>query len=116
MQPSLEDYRFTVLIDHQSLKRMHSIVSPSGPLARWNIFLQEYDFEIKYYKGVLNRIADALARNLQPNLAETSSTTEVCVLNGKTECIEVERNPLEYPDYCIKNGHLYRHFWDINDY
>jgi hypothetical protein len=55
MRPYLEDYRFTVLTDHQSLKWLRAIKDPTGRLARWAIFLQQHDFDIRYRKGVLNR-------------------------------------------------------------
>jgi hypothetical protein len=37
---------------------------PSGRLGRWVLELQQHDFEICYRKGALNKVADALSRNL----------------------------------------------------
>jgi hypothetical protein len=68
MRPYLEGYRFTVLTDHQSLKWLQAIKNPTGRLLRWAIFLQQHDFDIRYRKGVLNRVADALSR--QPAAAK----------------------------------------------
>jgi hypothetical protein len=48
MRPYLEGYRFTVLTDHQSLKWLQVIKNPAGRLARWAIFLQQHDFDIRY--------------------------------------------------------------------
>jgi len=48
MRLYLEGYRFTVVIDHQSLCWLHSFKSPSGRLAHWSVYLQQFDFEIKY--------------------------------------------------------------------
>jgi hypothetical protein len=61
MRPYLEGYRFTMLTDHQSLKWLRAIKNPAGRLARWAIFLQQHDFDIRYRKGVLNRVADTLS-------------------------------------------------------
>lgn len=63
MRPYLEVNRFSVVFDNQSLKQLHSIKSPSGCLARQSIVLQQYDFKIKYRKGVLNKVADTLSRD-----------------------------------------------------
>ncbi|XP_044762512.1 uncharacterized protein LOC123319517 [Coccinella septempunctata] len=51
LRPYLEGYRFTVITDHMSLRWLQSIKSPTGRIARWSIFLQQYDFEIKNQYG-----------------------------------------------------------------
>jgi transposase InsO family protein len=121
MRPYLEGYRFTVLTDHQSLKWLQTIKDPTGRLARWAIFLQQHDFDIRYRKGVLNRVADALSR--QPATAKDETTPEgLFTLEGAPGCSwytkmrrEVEKNPAAYPDYCIQGDRLHRHFWDMSD-
>jgi len=35
---------------------------PTGRIARWIMFLQQFDFQIKYRKGIDNTAADALSR------------------------------------------------------
>ena len=50
MRPYLEGYHFTVLTDHQSLKWLRTLKNPSGRLARWQMSLQQYSFDIKYRK------------------------------------------------------------------
>lgn len=44
----LEGYTFTVITDHQSLRWLQTIESPAGRIARWVVYLQQFDFEIKY--------------------------------------------------------------------
>src|SRR3978361_1844963 len=63
MRPYLEEYHFTVLTDHQSLKWLRTLKNQSGRLARWHMSLQQYSFDIKYRKGVLNIVADAPSRD-----------------------------------------------------
>jgi transposase InsO family protein len=121
MRPYLEGYRFTVLTDHQSLKWLQAIKDPTGRLARWAIFLQQHDFDIRYRKGVLNRVADTLSR--QPAATEDETTPEdLFALEGAPGCNwynrmrqEVEKDPTVHPDYCIRNERLHRHFWDMSD-
>ena len=123
MRPYLEGYHFTVITDHQSLRWLHSIKSPSGRLARWSIYLQQFDFEIKYRKGILNRVADTLSRDpLSDNMEGQSDLDPVYTLEDFAPCSwydskkkAVETNPTAFPDYCIKEGRLYRHFWDLSD-
>lgn len=54
MRYYLEGYSFTVITDHQSLKWLQSIESPMGRIARWCVYLQQFDFVVKYRKGKLN--------------------------------------------------------------
>ena len=54
IRPYFEGYRFTVEMDHQSLKWLLRQSNPRGRLARWITSLQPYDFEVVYRKGVLN--------------------------------------------------------------
>lgn len=66
MKGYLEDYAFTVITDHQSLKWLQRLEATSGRLARLLFELQQYDFDVKYRRGTLNSVADALSR--QPKI------------------------------------------------
>ncbi|KAG5864784.1 hypothetical protein JTB14_006608 [Gonioctena quinquepunctata] len=72
-----EGYHFVVQTDHLSLKWVQSIKTPSGRIARWAMYLQQFDFEVRYRKGCLNKVADALSR--QP-LAGDNVEIGNCVL------------------------------------
>ena len=52
---------FVILTDHAPLQWL-SAQKMEGLLCRWALALQEYDFTIKYRKGVQNSNADALSR------------------------------------------------------
>lgn len=104
MRGYVEGYHFQVITDHQSLRWLQKLESPTGRLGRWAFELQTYDFEIKYRKGVLNKVADALSR--QPAVA----------IIRKKRCQWYQRlwqtaidAPHETPDLRIEKGKLYKH-------
>ncbi|KMQ82395.1 reverse ribonuclease integrase, partial [Lasius niger] len=104
MKGYLEGYPFTVLTDHQSLRWLQRLEAPTGRLARWLFELQQYDVEVKYRRGILNRVADALSR--PP--ASCAATPLRCRWYRRL-LEEVNREPEQHPDYRIENGRLLRH-------
>ena len=63
-RPYLHGIHFTVVTDHYGLKFLQSKENPSATLQRWWWELYDYDFDIKYRKGVKKKknIADPLSR------------------------------------------------------
>jgi len=57
----LEGYTFTVVTDHQALRWLQKMDSPTDRLRRWTLKLQQYTFDVQYRRGSLNRVADALS-------------------------------------------------------
>lgn len=68
----------TLITDHQALKWLMNLKSPTGRLARWALQLQSFNLDIKYQPGKLNSVADALSR---PPCCEDSSTCDICSVN-----------------------------------
>ena len=62
LRPYLERTHFEVYTDHQPLRWLLSLTDVNGRLARWRLLLQEFDFIVKYKKGIKNTIADAISR------------------------------------------------------
>lgn len=60
-RPYLAGYRFTVVINHSSLRWLHNLRDPTGRLARWALGLLQYDYEIIHRKGALHHAPDALS-------------------------------------------------------
>jgi len=48
--------------DHLALKWLNSIKSPSGRVARWALELQQFQFDVRYRRGKLDVVADALSQ------------------------------------------------------
>ncbi|GBL98830.1 Retrovirus-related Pol polyprotein from transposon 17.6 [Araneus ventricosus] len=81
----LEKYRgyvegapITVVFDHQPLKWLLSLKSPTGRLARWSLQLQSYDLTVEYIPGKANVIADMLSR---PACTHESFSCEICTIS-----------------------------------
>ena len=62
LRPYLQGETFIVHSDQASLRWLMEITEPSGRLMRWRLRLSEFDFLVKYKKGLLNTQADALSR------------------------------------------------------
>lgn len=132
-RPYLEGYKFTAITDHQALRWLMSLEKPSGRLARWTLELQQFDFNIQYRKGSLNKVADALSRQLthevecgqllckmaEPNqmlddnqkvltVQETNDNQSIDWVTEKSSQINV--NPGKFKNYRIENGKLFRKF------
>ena len=58
----LEETSVIIITDHQPLKWLMSLRSPSGRLARWALQLQPYNLQIHYTPGKANVVADTLSR------------------------------------------------------
>lgn len=58
----IEGAEVLVKTDHQPLKWLMNLKSPSGRLARWALTLQEYNLKIDYTPGKVNVVADMLSR------------------------------------------------------
>ena len=61
-RPYLYGHKVTVLTDHMPLKYFDDLKDARGAVARWGVYLQEMDMEIKYKPGKTNSNADALSR------------------------------------------------------
>ncbi|KAF8785780.1 Transposon Tf2-9 polyprotein like [Argiope bruennichi] len=58
----VENQEIIIAFDHQPLKWLMSIKSPSGRLARWALQIQSFNLKIEYTPGKTNVLADMLSR------------------------------------------------------
>ncbi|GFU75032.1 transposon Tf2-6 polyprotein [Trichonephila clavipes] len=89
----------TVVSDHQPLRWLMKLKSPTGRLARWALQLQSFDLNMEYIPGKSNVVADMLSR---PACHEENELCEVC-----TVAIDVpSRSPKEIRDEQMKDEEL----------
>lgn len=58
----IEDYRFTICPDSDSLERNLILSDSSSRLARMQLLLSEFSFDVIHRAGIKHRAADALSR------------------------------------------------------
>lgn len=102
----LEGMPFTVITDHQALKWLNNLKDPQGRLGRWVLKLQQYDFDIQHRPGKQNLAADALSRAYAD--VEEVSLAEPKDSWYKKMVANVTTNPEKYPDWCIRQGKLFK--------
>jgi hypothetical protein len=92
--------RFIVETDHQSLTQLKKSPDPTRRLARWYEEIADFDFEVVYYPGPKNKVADYLSR-----FAADSATAAPVMLNaivvGDQEFLEKVRTGYVKDDYFI---------------
>jgi len=73
MRGYLEGYSFTVVTDYQSLRWLQRLEESIRRLGRWVFKLQQNEFDVRYRKGVANKMANALSR--QPEVCSTQAVS-----------------------------------------
>ncbi|XP_055590749.1 uncharacterized protein LOC129742837 [Uranotaenia lowii] len=101
----VEGVHFIVYCDHSALSYLKTMKNPTALMCRWLIRLNAFDFEIRYRKGSVNVVPDALSRIVDTvTLLGADSVDEwyEAVMKG------VRENPDRFADYQIIQGELYK--------
>lgn len=53
---------FVIETDHRALEWLDRVKENNMRLTRWSLFLQSYDYKVRYRPGAANENADALSR------------------------------------------------------
>lgn len=72
----IEGSEVEIATDHQALKWLMSLKTPSGRLARWVLLIQSFNIKFTYTPGKMNVVADMLSRPA----CDDSSLCGVCSL------------------------------------
>ena len=108
-RPYIEGYKFKVITDHSTLKWLRNLKEPSGRLAWWALEMQQWDFDVEHRKGALHKFPDALSRMYDGVEIETAAFAEVKDPWYLRMLSEVQASPLEYQDWIVEDGMLYRY-------
>ena len=96
----LRDKHFNLKTDHKNLTYMNT--STSAKVLRWKLFLQEFNFNLKYIKGSENGEADALSRIRTPNhntLTKRQRISKIIAAQHVQHRTQIEQPPLNNDTY-----------------
>ena len=74
----LSHKKFLVITDHHALEWLRSNRQETGRLARWSLFLQGFNFEVKYKPGKQIPHADSLSRRNYDKPVDQEDLDELC--------------------------------------
>lgn len=80
---------YIIITDHQLLRWLFSLKTPSGRLARWGLLLQLFDHCIEYFLGKTNSLANML---LRPPLEVLEIAPTALVYSGYFVCHDRQRD------------------------
>lgn len=101
----VEGVKFTVFCDHAALSYLRSMKNPTALLSRWILRLNAFDFEIKYRKGSINVVPDALSRIASLTVAVDKESAD----SWYTRLVErVKKDPDKYPNFRLANDELFK--------
>ncbi|CAK1597815.1 unnamed protein product [Parnassius mnemosyne] len=96
-RPYIEGHPVIVKSDHQPLKWLLTLKSPSGRLVRWALRLQPYDIRFEYTPGKANVIADTLSRPVHDD-SNACSTCSVTIDVPRVSLTELRASQLADPE------------------
>ena len=93
---------FTVYTDHRTLECFQGQRNLSRRQARWQEFLAEYDFDLRYIWGEENTVADALSRLPEEGEGEPQAIAGVLKITMDPTISETIRNGYTSDPFCQK--------------
>lgn len=95
----LDSSSVIVATDHQPLKWLLSLKTPTGRLARWALMIQSYNIKFVYVPGKQNHLPDMLSRPVCDH--DVASTCDICYVSidvPKRSADDIRTEQLKDPD------------------
>ncbi|XP_072943325.1 uncharacterized protein [Epargyreus clarus] len=95
----IDGHPVRVASDHQPLKWLLTLKSPTGRLVRWAMKLQSFDLQVDYTPGKANVIADTLSRPpCEEDTRESCGVCTVIVEVPRWDATNVRQSQLDDPE------------------
>lgn len=97
-RPYIYGRKIRLFTDHKPLVWLNGIKEPNSKLMRWRLQMGEYDYDINYKEGHLNKVADCLSR-MEINNNEVDPVSSPSMSVDDSECTNAEmetRRPLNF--------------------
>ena len=89
--PYLYGFTFTVITDHNPLISLKGLKDTGGRLTRWLMFLQQFNFDIKYKQGSKHVNADVISRKPSPTSSISVLTSELPLFTSVSDLIKAQK-------------------------
>lgn len=111
-RPYLFGRKFKLVTDHRPLTWLFSIKDPGSRLARWRLKLEEYDYEILYKPGRINKNADALSRIKINHLKQITALNKKANEDPESSSTEIDENEIQLMSPQTMENEFKR-FWEL---
>lgn len=98
-RPYLDSHPVIIGSDHQPLRWLLSLKSPTGRLVRWALKLQAFDIQFQYTPGKANVVADTLSRPIcsDESREDCGVCSVICDLPSKSPS-QIRKEQISDPD------------------
>ncbi|GFX40575.1 retrovirus-related Pol polyprotein from transposon 17.6 [Trichonephila clavipes] len=91
----IEGMEITVASDHQPLKWLLNLKSPTGRLARWALEIQSFNLKVQYIPGKANVVADMLSRSVTQEEESFCEANNIAIADMPTRSLERKNRDLK---------------------
>lgn len=88
--------KFFIYTDHKPLLGFLSNKNPSAKILRWKLALEEFNYEIRYVRGIMNPVADHLSRSINANYVSMPDAETIKKLQNEDPKLMIIINKLKH--------------------
>ncbi|GFW33568.1 retrovirus-related Pol polyprotein from transposon opus [Trichonephila clavipes] len=111
----IEGMEITVASDHQPLKWLLNLKSPTGRLARWALKIQSFNLKVQYIPGKANVVADMLSRLVTQEEESFCEPNNITIADMPTRsCKDMQYANWTERGFLMNQGILYRYVPDAD--